>query len=125
MGDPWAQEASGTTDAEADQQQSPSTTTASSSSSSSSSPEADAPTGDAGAGAAASASEAASDGDTAATAGGVRPIAGVDLEQPGALEAALEARARGSDKEIMLLAVGGQESPLETSVRCLHSFAPT
>jgi hypothetical protein len=33
-------------------------------------------------------------------------IPGVDLEEPGALEAMLAARARGSDKEIMLLAVG-------------------
>jgi hypothetical protein len=37
---------------------------------------------------------------------GVVPIVGVDLEDAGAFAATLAARARGSDKEIMLLAVG-------------------
>jgi hypothetical protein len=52
---------------------------------------------------------------------GVRPISGVDLEVPGAFEATLRARARASDQEIMLLAVGdtrqGRANPRSISAR--------
>jgi hypothetical protein len=47
-----------------------------------------------------------SDAEARARDDGVVPIEPVDLETPGAFESALEARARASDREIMILAVG-------------------
>ena len=47
-----------------------------------------------------------SDAEERARDDGVVPIEPVDLETPGAFESALEARARASDREIIILAVG-------------------